>query len=710
MTMRFRTLLGGALVPVLVLAGGVGASGAHAASAVSGTAAVGLGPWGAPKGLAGVSQVMDLKSSGNGTVAGLFKQGGETVLAVRAAGGAAWQTATVVSAPGAVLQRTDDGALSLVWWAEGTLRMSHLAPDGTVFGPAEDIATGVPKAQSVTLAASASGRQAVAWMDGERRLTVVERSGPQAAWSEPARLDQLPEPIVRPDNTYDYRLRDLRLAVAADGALGVIWGGNSYYTGDGVDPDESAYQWYYKYLEKPAGAGSWTTPRDLPQLGGKPGTVTLVAHPQGGFHLLSRDSYARKAAGAAEWGPAESVGISGDTAPAELLTAPNGDVTAVGWGGGPTVATRSAATGTWGARLGLGSYVESGSLSSGLTPSGALVVTYTQKRFESSRTVRRDFVTQTVAAGSASKPRTLSTPANGTTSVGRVSVDDKGRPLAVWTQTAADGSTAAFTATTGTRSLPKWHDYADDTRADILGLSRSDSMNLFTQDTANPLRTFQTRPWADGTRAVPFGDFDGDRCNDLIVRLPGGETRLYTPVCGGLPTPGSPYKRLASDWRKYDTLLASGDQNSDGRPDLLARDAVSGDLYLYAHDGKGGFQPRVRIRSGWTGYQRVIGAGDLNGDGIGDVLALDRSGELWRYDGLRTGRLKDRVLVFKDWGGSYEDVIGAGDVNGDGRHDLVSRDTSDRLWLNAGKGTGFFANRVPAGETPTYWKSWESLG
>ncbi|MGW1882739.1 FG-GAP repeat domain-containing protein [Streptomyces sp. NPDC001970] len=93
---------------------------------------------------------------------------------------------------------------------------------------------------------------------------------------------------------------------------------------------------------------------------------------------------------------------------------------------------------------------------------------------------------------------------------------------------------------------------------------------------------------------------------------------------------------------------------------------------------------------------------------FGRALALDNSGELWRYNGTRTGTLKDRVLVFKDWGGSYKDVIGAGDFNGDGRNDLVSRDTSNRLWLNAGTGTGTFANRVPAGDA-TYWKSWASL-
>ena len=721
MIMQSRALLGSALIPVLALTVAAPSAATAATSTTAATTATtaavpaGLGTWSAAKELPGVTRVIDLESARNGTMAGLFTQGGQTVLSVRPAGSTAWQQTE--PAPGATLRRTDDGALTLLWWvaADGdqhTLRMSRLAPDGTAFGPAEDVATGTLATDWIgagtpgtTVAAGANGHQAVAWMDKDHRLTVVERSGPQGTWSAPATLDQLPDPIVRPDNVYNYTLRDLHLAVAADGALALIWGGNSYYTGDGVDYDETAYKWHYKLLEKPAGATSWTAPRDLPQLGEKPQGVTLAAHPKGGFHVLSHGSYTRKAAGAADWAPAEDIGIATG---GELLTAPNGDVTVVG--NGTTVATRLASRGTWAGAQQLTGYSESGSVSATQTANGAVVVTYTQKRFEASHTVRRDFVTQTLTGASASKPRTLNSLTNATTSTGRVATDDKGRPLAVWTQSADDGSShTSFTATTGTRSLPKWHEYADTTRADIVGMSSSGAMNLFTQDAANPLVTYQTRSWAPGTKVVAFGDFDGDRCNDVVVRLPGGEARLYTPVCGGLPTPDSAYKRLSQDWSGYDTLLASGDQTGDGRPDLLARDAATGNVYLYAHNGTDGFKARVKIRSAWTGYKRVIGAGDLNGDGIGDVLALDGSGELWRYNGTGTGTLKDRVRVFSDWGGSYKDVIGAGDVNGDGKADLVSRDTSNNLWLNAGTGTGTFANRTQAG-TSTYWKTWASLG
>ncbi|MFD0070039.1 hypothetical protein, partial [Streptomyces sp. NPDC127574] len=303
--MQSRAFLGSALVPVLALAiTAPGMAAAPAASATASATAVGVGPWTAPKQLTGVTDVLDLESNRNGTLAGLFRQGSKTVLS------------------------------------------------------------------------------------------------------------------VRPDNVYDYHLRDLRLAVAKDGAVGLIWGGDSYYTGDGVDPDPTAYQWHYRYLEKAAGSPSWSAPRKLTQLGDKPRLVTLSAHPQGGFQLVSGGDYSRKPAGSADWGPVESTGIyANHSQPAELLTSANGDVTAVGSGtGGPAVATRVAARGSWTGTQDLARSTENDSVRSTRTADGSVVVTYTQKRYVSSRTVRRDFVAQTVGVGSTSKPRTLNSLTDGTSS------------------------------------------------------------------------------------------------------------------------------------------------------------------------------------------------------------------------------------------------------------------------------------------------------
>lgn len=52
------------------------------------------------------------------------------------------------------------------------------------------------------------------------------------------------------------------------------------------------------------------------------------------------------------------------------------------------------------------------------------------------------------------------------------------------------------------------------------------------------------------------------------------------------------------------------------------------------------------------------------------------------------------MKLFTDWGGSYNVVVGVGDITDDGRADIVSRDTSGNLYRNSGDGKGSFGARV----------------
>ncbi|MCX4576023.1 VCBS repeat-containing protein [Streptomyces sp. NBC_01571] len=212
--------------------------------------------------------------------------------------------------------------------------------------------------------------------------------------------------------------------------------------------------------------------------------------------------------------------------------------------------------------------------------------------------------------------------------------------------------------------------------------------------------------WSTKTVAVPFGDLNGDRCNDVLVRMSDGSLRGYKPACGTAPTPSTPYKALGTGWNAYDVLTSPGDLTGDRRPDLLARKASTGDIYLFAAKSDGTLAAGKRIRTAWKGYTKIVGAGDLNGDGIGDVLARDKAGTLYRYNGTGTGPLKDRVKVFSGWGASYNAIVGVGDITGDGKSDLVERDTSGNVYRNAGTGTGSFGSRV---KIASGWQGYRGL-
>ncbi|MET9576401.1 FG-GAP-like repeat-containing protein [Streptomyces massasporeus] len=283
-----------------------------------------------------------------------------------------------------------------------------------------------------------------------------------------------------------------------------------------------------------------------------------------------------------------------------------------------------------------------------------------------------------------------------------------------WTLTAqpADGQGAALTRSGSvavTAGAPAPRDYAGkDGVGDVLTLNSSGTLTVQRGTGTGTLGSkVSGAGWPTTAKFVPFGDLSGDRCNDVLVRLSSGALRAYRPACGAAATPSSPYTTLAtSGWNQYDQLTAPGDVSGDGRPDLIARNASTGTVYLYKGTGTGTLSARVKLYDNWKTYKKVVGAGDLDGDGIGDLLAQDGSNNLYRYDGTGTSTFEARVKVFSNWGASYNAVVAVGDLTGDGRADLVSRDTGGNLYRNGGNGKGSFGGRT---KIATGWQGYKAV-
>ncbi|MFJ7155109.1 FG-GAP repeat domain-containing protein [Streptomyces sp. NPDC101118] len=200
--------------------------------------------------------------------------------------------------------------------------------------------------------------------------------------------------------------------------------------------------------------------------------------------------------------------------------------------------------------------------------------------------------------------------------------------------------------------------------------------------------------WPKGSLPVPIKDMNADRCNDVLVRNSKGELRRYTPACGKPADPTTLHRFIGSGWNQYDVLTSPGDVTGDTRADLVARNRTTGALYLYERLQEGSFAPRVQIPGTYKGYRKVVGAGDLNGDGNGDLLLQDTANRLWRMNGTGAGRFTAPVKLADAWGASYDALVAAGDMTGDGRADVVARDTSGRIWRYSGTGRGTFGARV----------------
>ncbi|GAA3929552.1 VCBS repeat-containing protein [Streptomyces gulbargensis] len=150
---------------------------------------------------------------------------------------------------------------------------------------------------------------------------------------------------------------------------------------------------------------------------------------------------------------------------------------------------------------------------------------------------------------------------------------------------------------------------------------------------------------------------------------------------------------VGGGWQIYNKILTPGDVNGDGRADVLAR-AHDGSLYVYVSTGDVNrpFYGRAKVGSGWNMYDQVVGLGDANGDGHGDVYARDTAGKLWIYrgTGISTRPFGGRVLVGTGWH-VYNQIVGWD--NGS----VAARDKNGTLYYYAGRGNGTLASPVRQG-------------
>ncbi|SEK66843.1 protease pro-enzyme activation domain-containing protein [Streptacidiphilus jiangxiensis] len=171
---------------------------------------------------------------------------------------------------------------------------------------------------------------------------------------------------------------------------------------------------------------------------------------------------------------------------------------------------------------------------------------------------------------------------------------------------------------------------------------------------------------------------------DMYARDASGVLWYYQGT-GKAGTPFASRVRVGPGWGMYNSIVGVGSVGTGGGS-LVARDA-SGVLWLYQATGNPAspLKVRVRVGSGWNTYNSLVGVGSIGSSSWSDLVARDASGVLWLYQG--TGKWSapfgPRIRISSGWN-SYNSIVGARDITGDGVNDLVTRDTSGVLWLNPG--------------------------
>jgi hypothetical protein len=172
-------------------------------------------------------------------------------------------------------------------------------------------------------------------------------------------------------------------------------------------------------------------------------------------------------------------------------------------------------------------------------------------------------------------------------------------------------------------------------------------------------------------------DFDGDGRSDVLWRHLGsggtGENYLYF-MDGKTILASEGYTRTVGDpaW----VVAGTGDFDGDGKADILWRNTATGQNYVYFMDGKTIKPTEGYIRTVADQTWQVAGIGDFDGDGKDDILWRQAgTGQNYVYfmDGKTIKPSEGYIRTVAD--GSWQ-VAGVGDLDGDGRDDIVWRRTS----------------------------------
>ena len=231
------------------------------------------------------------------------------------------------------------------------------------------------------------------------------------------------------------------------------------------------------------------------------------------------------------------------------------------------------------------------------------------------------------------------------------------------------------------------------------------------------------------------GDVNGDGFGDVIIGAPAWDDTLYldegkafayygSPTGLG-PTPSWMAVPNQSGARFGQAVSTAGDVNGDGFADVL----VGADFYDHGQVDEGatfayyGSPTGLRTTPSWRGESDQEGsnygywvdkAGDVNGDGFGDVIigansytaTEPKEGRTYVYEGSATG-----LSLTPSWtadGHQRTALFGyavgtAGDVNGDGFDDvIITAERYDNPETNEGQASVYYGSASGLSSTPSW--------
>ncbi|NUO77341.1 MAG: VCBS repeat-containing protein [Lysobacter sp.] len=250
-------------------------------------------------------------------------------------------------------------------------------------------------------------------------------------------------------------------------------------------------------------------------------------------------------------------------------------------------------------------------------------------------------------------------------------------------------------------------DYDGDRRTDQLWFNAADNNRQLTLARQNETGGFELSYVATiGAGWGPYSsvDINADGKSD-VVWLDKARGLIAYWLMSGTTVLGS--KLYTVDTQNYD-LIGSGDFDGDGRGDLLwLGHRTNGPLYMWRSRSDGAFDQL--LVGDLSIAEEFGGIADLNGDGRDDLVFSSYSRANFTYWMMNGNSVQQRGSIPID-PVKYE-IAAVGDYDGDGKGDIMwttrAREETAALYLWRGRGTGAFDSVFVA-----YYDHgiWETLG